>query len=702
MRSIQQRVYQKRHIQKCNYGIAERNQKGDKGVLFFKIEAETVNQAIIQDDRQRDLYAAGLQPKADKFYHGHDKKVYICVSSINECRITAGLLAECAYALNHPALELFEAFLREIDVQYANIRCEEITLRSLLSLLRVSSRCNYIDDDDTVLEAFRLDKPDRSSGLGYKENLIKGDHTKEELISQSCRALLGETFSPELTRIYKGGAVKNAAGHPVHYLIETDDSKVKEFVIKSLTYALYSNNRIASRRYCEFSLNLDDLEVYSGFTRNFQSCEGCAVTINIYSEGEAEGGYALGGMDNISKICAVVRKNRNGILTIFCLPRANASLKRTLIEQIGNLTLVEIREDATTGSAARKYLARLARDASTAPDKALYDCVTDLNRVYYAKELNNSFENWYANRLKTKIYPQYAHLTRADKQAAALAPEGSAYEELNAMIGLENVKDVIARALDYFKARKIFMDRGLVNDVPSMHMVFSGNPGTAKTTVARLFARIMRDNGLLSIGELHEVGRADLVGKYVGWTARLVKEKFKAAQGSVLFIDEAYSLADNHLYGEEAVNTIVQEMENRREDIAVIFAGYPDKMEQFIQMNPGLRSRIAWHVAFNDYSPGELYSILELMVSGRRMTLGEDVRSRLIPMLDAASRRPDFGNGRYVRNLFEKARIKQARRLLAIGPEKVTNQEIDALIKDDFDCEQGLIASDKRQIGFEI
>jgi SpoVK/Ycf46/Vps4 family AAA+-type ATPase len=133
-------------------------------------------------------------------------------------------------------------------------------------------------------------------------------------------------------------------------------------------------------------------------------------------------------------------------------------------------------------------------------------------------------------------------------------------------------------------------------------MIFTGNPGTAKTTVARLVAQILKENGILSNGNLYEVGRSNLVGKYVGHTAPLVRDAFNLAQGSVLFIDEAYSLVDDSpgSFGDEAINTIVQEMENRRDDMVVIFAGYPKPMEEFLNRNEGLRSRIAFHVAFDD------------------------------------------------------------------------------------------------------
>ena len=235
-----------------------------------------------------------------------------------------------------------------------------------------------------------------------------------------------------------------------------------------------------------------------------------------------------------------------------------------------------------------------------------------------------------------------------------------------------------------------------------MHMVFTGNPGTAKTTVARLFAQIMKENGLLPVGDLIEVGRADLVGKYVGWTAPTVKAKFAAAKGSVLFIDEAYSLVDDKdgLFGDEAINTIVQEMENQRDDTVVIFAGYPDKMEQFLKKNPGLRSRIAFHIPFEDYKPAELLDIFTLMAKQQKLGLAPLVRERLLPIFSLATKQPDFGNGRFVRNLLEKSRMKQASRLVRLDPDTVTMEMVSTLIPEDIDEPQLPQKEERRVLGF--
>jgi SpoVK/Ycf46/Vps4 family AAA+-type ATPase len=216
-------------------------------------------------------------------------------------------------------------------------------------------------------------------------------------------------------------------------------------------------------------------------------------------------------------------------------------------------------------------------------------------------------------------------------------------------------------------------------------MIFTGNPGTAKTTVARLFAQIMKENGLLSKGDIHEVGRADLVGQYVGWTAQCVKDAFKKAKGGVLFIDEAYSLVDGHSgsFGDEAINTIVQEMENHRADVVVIFAGYPDKMEQFLAKNPGLRSRVAFHVPFEDYNSEELCQIADMISKKNGMNIEKDALDKLSKAFDVAKTKSDFGNGRYVRNVFEQAKMNQASRLLQKDFESITADEITTITADD-------------------
>jgi AAA+ superfamily predicted ATPase len=277
---------------------------------------------------------------------------------------------------------------------------------------------------------------------------------------------------------------------------------------------------------------------------------------------------------------------------------------------------------------------------------------------------------------------------------------GGSVEELEGLIGLTETKTTVTGILNYARARELYADAGIDKKLP-MHMIFTGNPGTAKTTVARLIARILSELGIIQNAELTEVGRADLVGQYVGWTATQVREVFEKADGGVLFIDEAYSLADGkNSFGDEAINTIVQEMENRRDRVIVIFAGYPEEMGEFLNRNPGLRSRINFHVNFPDYSPAELYDILTLLTTQDGFYLADDVRDKVYPMLERAVRGKDFGNGRYVRNLLERALMRQATRLVSATDSRPSDEEVKTLTAVDFEDAPPPRGPEKRRIGF--
>lgn len=277
---------------------------------------------------------------------------------------------------------------------------------------------------------------------------------------------------------------------------------------------------------------------------------------------------------------------------------------------------------------------------------------------------------------------------------------GDARKEFDEMIGLSSVKAVINKAIAGYKLKKVCMDKGICKENPSLHMVFSGNAGTAKTTVARLFAEIMKDEKILPSGNFVEAGRAELVGDHVGATAPLVKKKFKEAQGGVLFIDEAYSLCDGYEngYGTEAINTIVQEMENHRNDVIVIFAGYPDQMQQFLDKNPGMSSRIAFRVQFEDYSTQELCDITKLMLSRKQMSITDAAMEKLKNIYESARRSSNFGNGRFVRKMLEEAEMNLAERA-AQSDESMLTAELITTIEEE-DIPKPDLKNKKKQIGF--
>jgi probable Rubsico expression protein CbbX len=234
------------------------------------------------------------------------------------------------------------------------------------------------------------------------------------------------------------------------------------------------------------------------------------------------------------------------------------------------------------------------------------------------------------------------------------------------LVGLAPVKTRLREIAALLLIDKLRAVHGLTSGAPTLHMSFTGNPGTGKTTVALRMAEILHQLGYLRRGHLVAVTREDLVGQYIGHTAPRTKEVLKRAQGGVLFIDEAYYLhrpENERDYGQEAIEILLQAMENQRNDLVVILAGYKDRMERFFQCNPGLASRLAHHIDFPDYEDGELLAIARVMLAQMNYTLSPGAEQALARYVALRRARPHFANARSVRNALDRARLRHAKRL---------------------------------------
>lgn len=302
-------------------------------------------------------------------------------------------------------------------------------------------------------------------------------------------------------------------------------------------------------------------------------------------------------------------------------------------------------------------------------------------------EPNEAADNPSANQPQAAPQADDAPAPKTVAEVLAASQVEAVLAELDRdLVGLAPVKARIRDIAALLVIDKLRTAHGLAAQTPSLHMCFTGNPGTGKTTVAMRMAEILHRLDYVRTGHMVAVSRDDLVGQYIGHTAPKTKEVLKKAMGGVLFIDEAYYLyrpENERDYGQEAIEILLQVMENQRDDLVVILAGYKDRMNTFFESNPGMRSRIAHHLDFPDYESGELMHIAHAMLREQNYNFGTGAADAFAQYIDLRMQQPQFANARSVRNALDRARLRQASRLFADRDRALTAEDLTTISVED-------------------
>ncbi len=588
--------------------------------------------------------------------------------------------------------------------EYTIITSRESTVDEFKSNLEMSSFCN----GRKVLSKLKLDY--RIAGIfdpcpyNWEEQVLDLPPVNEkDCLKRAGQILASQSFTDELARIYSPKNKKAYYGHPVHYMISAGDWGAAQDMYELLIRALGSNGRLRSNRvsvYRDFKKGAYRDERYR--QHMYASRDGIVVIELCCDAGMSR--YASDFHEFAKVTGQLLEEMKKDTLFIFVEIMGKSVKNPDAVSGIvSKADIIQLTEGSGTYEQAAAYLTELVDKSDIKPetmDEAL-SCLPQ-RESYTVTDIFNAYNNWYGSGLKNHIYKAYkkedcckVEITKA---------ENKPYDDLQRLIGLTDAKQVIGRIISAGKVRCLRENMGLKTEAGSLNMLFAGSPGTAKTTVARLLAQILKEEDIIKSGKLVECGRQDLVARYVGWTAKTIEEKFREADGGVLFIDEAYSLVDSSdSFGTEAINTITQLMENYRERVIVIFAGYPDKMKKFLEQNEGLMSRIAFHLNFPDYTAGELLEILKLHAEKREYTLTDSSLDTCSEIFENARCQENFGNGRYVRNLLEQAIIRQSSRLMKNTSGELTPKELCELRAEDFDeVVLGIKGSGEIKLGFAV
>lgn len=682
-------------------------------MLFYKFQMNcycarsSIGGELPEDRRTWRMQLGDLSAALSEGIDGDKIRVFIHRARQNyyQCLVSVDGFKELTPAT---LTSIFEKFFYEHDeFRIRNVRVEDLEEITTSKFSKIFDRANRSDnfnfDYYQVNQDLGLDCLDNRTFKLTETICPEKRLTFDKATAKAEKLLADETFKEEFKRIYAKENAHRFYGQPVHYKIIAGNSNAAISLSNLLVAALYTNKRLVSRRINLISNVTENCYDETDFEKIIENAAGGTVIIELSGERINSGQFAHAYEEVTNFIAETVKRFQRNTLCIFVELAEKPGFSPQLTAKLqDDLHIIELHEGAGNRDTALSYLKKLMTDEASAlyTDDELLEAMGD-KLTFSASDIFNIREKLFNNSLKNKTYPAYREVDRLTLHSEDKAND--AYADFQEMIGLTEQKALIEQIIAAHRVQKMRLDMNLDKQKAALHMCFTGTPGTAKTTVARLIAQILARDGVLKTGRFIECGRADLVAKYVGWTAKAVRAKFREARGGVLFIDEAYSLSDGEhaTFGEEAINTIVQEMENNRDNVIVIFAGYPDKMKFFLDHNEGLRSRIAFHIDFPDYNPDELTEIFKLMAKKRGYKISDEVAAHCKSIFKRVAKKKNFGNGRFVRNLLEQAWLKQAQRIVKQNEGgTVTKDDLISFTVDDFDVNVDKKYKHERKLGF--
>ncbi|MCL1895513.1 MAG: AAA family ATPase, partial [Clostridiales bacterium] len=489
-------------------GLEERSKKSrsnefNKRVEAYAKEIRAVDEAALEKPLERDFY--------------------INFSSIEMESAVLIMATERYWESSSETKVHFSEYLKTQKYGGRIEKMDEITGKVYRGLLADAAKNDFIDGFDDTMKRYGMNTVlgQRWNGFSFEEFLLDGE-TPDQKTSLRRASAMGTvpTLCEEIERIYATTREVWKPGNPVHYTIAADDGKDKDAYFMLLMKALYASGRISGKRYTQ--IDYEELcEDYNSekLDEVYRLQASGVVAIRIGKDNPDEGETVTGAERHAADICRAAMKWKNLVLTVFLFQRDSERVQDNFFSEMDYISLIRIEESVVFDNDAKAFLRSLAKENKVDVCKGLYKTVG--KGVGYSKrDLRDLFDQWYSGHLKNNEFPQYSASAIAMSKSGR-GPKGSGIDELNGLIGLAETKALVSSILDFAKAQKMYaFDKAPARQ--SLHMIFTGNPGTAKTTVARLVARILKENEVLRVGDLIEVGRADIIGKYVGHTAPLV------------------------------------------------------------------------------------------------------------------------------------------------------------------------------------